>query len=160
MKKKSNILIVVIMVVALAIILWPRAEKGRSEMTICDMFANATTCTDAEPVAARFPWLQIESCQWKSLLLGGGGVPGPSEVMVCGYIETAEEYIKWLQNTYKWSDSNVAIRMLPEGTEEDQINLQMSPEYNKFYTPLQNNASVQLYVDFDLKLVYFSGTFQ
>lgn len=159
-EKRNWIVLIAMVIIAIVITILLQGKGGENEVSIDQKFEESTIRTDIEPVSSRLPWLQIVSCQWKSIVLGDEGIPGPSDVMVCGYIEVVDEQLQQLQNMYEWIESNVAIHMVPTDMQKENINLTTSSKYDSFYTSLQKNAKIQLYIDFNNRLVYFSGVFQ
>ena len=155
--KRRLLLLLLLAFAAAAAVCWPRAPLD-AQQDIGVKFSQAPVRTDIEPISNELPWLQIVACQWKEVVMGGGGVPGPSDVIVCGYITVPDESLEELRASYEWYECNVVVHMLPEGVEESDLALQMSAEYDSENILLQNGSNIGLYVDFGLKLIYFSGS--
>ena len=133
-------------------------SEVETENSLKEKFSNAEIRTDIEPVANRITWLTVKECQWKAVSFESS-VPGPTDILVCGYITTDDRFFEEASAAYEWYCPHFSINMIPEGIKEESLNFMVSEEYREMYEEKQNGSKVGIYVDFDNRLVYFSGTF-
>ena len=159
---KKNIIFIAVLIVLLVFVViirtdMPHNTNNISTDPLIHALDNTSIRTDVEPLATHFPWLDILSCQWKAVVMGDNDIPGPTDIIICGYLVVSETYLTQLQDGYEWIEYEIQINMLPDGISEDDINLVFSADYKTFYTSLQIGASVNMYPDFTNKIIYFSG---
>jgi hypothetical protein len=164
LNKKLILAVLVVVGVLLIMLMISINNKGSeraSGISLDSRFQSATLRNDVEPLLARFPGIDIISCQWKAVYMDNGGrsIPGPSDTLVCGYIETPKEYFNVISHDYKWVNyPNLVVYMLPVGLGREQLNFMSSTDYNDEFRTSQNGARAHIHVDFDNELIYFFGT--
>lgn len=155
-----SIVIVLIIIVATSLQFgYERSGKKNEEEN--DMFAGVDERTDIEPLQTRFKWLDIKSCIWKSTTIehSESFPPNSTDVIACGYLTLDQDYMINIQSKYTWYKNNsIDLPFFPQAIEKDNIVLYSSADYKQDYTAFLDGYSVEFYFDFDMQIVFFSGT--
>lgn len=141
-------------------IFYGEAAEDEKQNYLAELFDAAEVRTDVDPVASMITWIDIDECKWKCVTFDDDRIPGPTDILVCGYITPADnDFFSKMQTDYEWENSKHNIEMLPDGMKKDDVRLMSSAGYDKAYISYQNDSQIKLYIDFDNMLIYFAGTF-
>lgn len=117
-------------------------------------FAEGDFCQNAEELEKLVPWIPIETCMWKQIVVDNGDF-GPSDTLVCGVIKATDTYLQSLHQ-YTWYDISVNIPFDLEDWIDAQPHLMFSSDYEKAYS--SNTTKISVYVDFESELIIFMGS--
>ena len=117
-------------------------------------FAEGDFSQDPEELEKRMPWIPIETCMWKQIVVDNGDF-GPSDTLMCGVIKTTDTYLQSLRQ-YTWYDISVNIPFDLEDWVDAQPHLMFSSDYEKSYS--SSTPKIGVYVDFENELIVFAGS--
>lgn len=120
------------------------------------LFQNVEIENDIEVISSILPGIPLEECSFKRENVGSNDIPGPSETVICGYLKTTEEYLDYLAETYQWIP--VLVHTEFELIKNTELHFMSSVDYDKENMSKQDGTRIYVYVDFESKLLFFTGT--